>query len=68
MDMDNQATYSKFFKPALEFAISPFAERHVHADAMGIKIRQNSRGRIVTTLRGYLQDPNLRCRYAVATR
>ena len=53
-DMDNPAAYLKFFRPPQEVAMSPRAERYVHAEAMGIETRQDSWKWMGTQVWGYL--------------
>ena len=56
---------SKFFKAAIEFAISPNAQRHVHAEAMDLKTRRASWKRIAAQAQDYLKDPQKKRAYLV---
>ena len=47
----------KSLEAAMEFVISPHAERHAHAEAMDIKTQQDSCRWIPTQARHYLKDP-----------
>ena len=60
IDSYNPGTHLAALKATLEFAISPHARHHLRAKAMGIKTRQDSRTRIATRARDYVQGPNWR--------
>ena len=57
VDLDNPIIPLKFFKTALEFAISPHGRRPV-SHAMGVTSRPASRKWIASQVREFPQDPN----------
>ena len=53
-DLDNPGIITKSSKTTLDFAVSPQATRHVHAEAMGIQTSDRIRGRGLSFGRGTL--------------